>query len=609
MPEQRKVHTVFQWLPCGDDACFSVRYFSSETSAQKSLAEKSSVPRGVIVLPALGHEYNHAHRATHFLCEQLSLSNDTVCVRLDLPGTGDASGDVITRATIERWPLAIESAVELLRREHGVSEFDIVGYRMGGLLASYCVSQLSSLVGECEQLVLWNPYTKGAAFIRDMELLGRAQPGWVASDTDPFDAGGAVLSPDAKALISDLDLGALLSADSAKKITLMQPEELRPVSRMMNSLLAKNIAIGAQTYTGNPQFQKPALLNLAPLDAVSKIVATVAHPVDTPKEEPKNELHEKTKAAILPRLLSTPQSSSSTSVAKGIQEHIIIEPVRGLVGVLCQPRAETKKLIVLLNGGAAHHVGPGRLYVNMSRNLAVAGCNVLRVDLSRLGDGQYSTESITETLHPFPNEYQQDIHHLLAFLEAEFGFEQFSLGGLCSAGHNAFQYQLAEKDTRIKEILLINPMHLYWQQGQSYLPYDPSEEGLGAKIKRAVNLLKGWRSFDNKISWAQQFVIGLFSIAIALFKRISDACSLVKEPGSTFKQDVAKLSACGTRMHFLISKNETGIKRVKSLFGLGYWVALLRGRINVDGLPDTDHAFVIRAQQKSLFEALVKKYQ
>ncbi|HHO68021.1 MAG TPA: alpha/beta hydrolase, partial [Gammaproteobacteria bacterium] len=63
-------------------------------------------------------------------------------------------------------------------------------------------------------------------------------------------------------------------------------------------------------------------------------------------------------------------------------------PERNLVGVLTQPDQVRPDLpvLVFLNAGLLHRVGPYRMHVDLARQLAARGYASLRFDLSGRGD-------------------------------------------------------------------------------------------------------------------------------------------------------------------------------------------------------------------------------
>src|SRR5262249_27402146 len=66
------------------------------------------------------------------------------------------------------------------------------------------------------------------------------------------------------------------------------------------------------------------------------------------------------------------------------------EGSRSLFGIhtepLDPPRGKRSPMVLFLNAGAVHRVGPNRMYVDLARSWAEHGLTSLRLDLSGLGD-------------------------------------------------------------------------------------------------------------------------------------------------------------------------------------------------------------------------------
>lgn len=146
-----------------------------------------------------------------------------------------------------------------------------------------------------------------------------------------------------------------------------------------------------------------------------------------------------------------------------------------LVGVYVEPDrelAEPKPLVLLLNAGLVHHVGPNRLYVELSRALARHGFPSLRFDLSGIGDSGRAAED---------REYQEqaviDIVEAMDHMVETEGRRDFVLAGLCTGAYNAMA--AAVQDRRVAGTILIDG-HAY--ATTRYLVVD--------KLKRVS---QGWR--------------------------------------------------------------------------------------------------------------------
>jgi uncharacterized protein len=96
--------------------------------------------------------------------------------------------------------------------------------------------------------------------------------------------------------------------------------------------------------------------------------------------------------------------------------------------------------VVLLSPGVKMRVGPGRLYVPLTRMLNELGYTVLRFDFFGLGD---SEGELQETMladvynHIEVGRYVDDTLAALDWLRSAQGFKQFVLGGLCGGAITA----------------------------------------------------------------------------------------------------------------------------------------------------------------------------
>lgn len=122
----------------------------------------------------------------------------------------------------------------------------------------------------------------------------------------------------------------------------------------------------------------------------------------------------------------------------------------GLVGVLhraAPPDRRGGTAVLLLNAGLVHRVGPYRGSVQLARALAGEGYDVLRFDLSGLGDSPLSPRADTALR-------QAEVAAAIDLVAAETGARRFVVGGICSAADNAFH--AAARDPRIHGLLLLD---------------------------------------------------------------------------------------------------------------------------------------------------------
>ncbi|MBI4995379.1 MAG: alpha/beta fold hydrolase [Rhodocyclales bacterium] len=134
------------------------------------------------------------------------------------------------------------------------------------------------------------------------------------------------------------------------------------------------------------------------------------------------------------------------------QAHVL-GPRQSMVGVLATATpapAEDTPFVVVLNAGIIHRVGPNRMSVTLARELCAWGFNVLRFDLSGIGDSDPRADGL-----PPIEAAMADVREALDWLEQSRGARRFILVGLCSGADHSVIY--SGSDGRVTGIVLLDP--------------------------------------------------------------------------------------------------------------------------------------------------------
>lgn len=136
------------------------------------------------------------------------------------------------------------------------------------------------------------------------------------------------------------------------------------------------------------------------------------------------------------------------------EQALLLGPRKSLVGVITHsspPADETDRpMFVILNAGVIHRVGPNRMHVGLARALATLGYNVLRFDLSGIGDSDMRQDALAPL-----DASLADIREVLDSLESTRGVRKFVLIGLCSGANHAILY--VGSDRRVVGLVLLDP--------------------------------------------------------------------------------------------------------------------------------------------------------
>ena len=399
---------------------------------------------GVMLCPPLGMESAWSHRAFRLMAESLEADGFAV-LRFDLPGSGHSAGDLR-----ENWPADVLragfSAALAFLRETGVESVAVVGFRLGATLAATALTtEPAGGPGrggpEVEALVLWDPCLSGRAFLREQKAIRLMAVGPDSPD-EPGTApdGEATVSgycfpPPARDEIENLDLMTIDSVSASRVLVLPKPGLS---DRARTSLLAR---LGGDWTTAAGT--EDLLFNLKTPDEtmaeITRWLAVVFPPDGSDVSVPPH--HD--------QLILAPSGDSAV-----VETPVRVGPL-GLFGLEAAPVAggtAGHPTVIFLNTSYEPCIGPGRLWVSLSRKLAASGRRTVRVDLSGLGDsparpGQarfvnYQPEAIEDAV---------DVVRWIAGDDPT----SFVLVGSCSGGYNSLQ---AARLLGGGEVCAVNPV-------------------------------------------------------------------------------------------------------------------------------------------------------
>jgi alpha-beta hydrolase superfamily lysophospholipase len=390
---------------------------------------------GVVLCNPIGTDQTRSDRTYRHLAERLSAAG-FACLRFDLFGTGDSGGDEFFPGIVRAWVDDVRAAVDELRARLGAGSIALVGLRLGATLAFMNAAER----GDVDSLVLWNPCVSGAAFVNEVTKLHR-----LYLRIEPQMAGAPPTSGDGEeALGCFLPRGLI---EELSHVDLLQATR-RPARRTL-------VIDG-----GTPPGQVALLARLRDLDAGPeferhpghKFLITVSHRSVVP-DEPIDAIvawlskgHPTSAATAAPAPLGPGDGPSG-------ERPLVFGKERPLFGILTPAdlarAGPARPLIVVTNAGCVNRAGPHRMYVKMARRWAQLGFDVLRVDLSGIGDTPVAPgerENLT-----YPSSALDDLRAARQAL----GVERVIIAGLCSGGDYAFQ--LGARDPSVAGAWLLNP--------------------------------------------------------------------------------------------------------------------------------------------------------
>jgi pimeloyl-ACP methyl ester carboxylesterase len=273
----------------------------------------------------------------------------------------------------------------------------------------------------------------------------------------------------------------------------------------------------------------------------------------------------------------------------------------GLFGILSLPEGGVltadRPIVVMLNAGLVHRVGPFRMHVPLARRLASLGFGVFRMDQSGLGDS--SAQSTGES---FEAQSVKDATAAFDFLSEKYNAQTFLIFGLCTGAMNA--HRVALRDPRVAAACLLD--------GYAY-------KTRGAEVRRIAP-----KVLDPKV-WGRLMERGANIVAskmagIPLLERSASAPRAAPSNlpwtggANVFEQDWPPLSEVRRELEQIIARG-TELLFVYS----GGWSNYVHGaqfdemfpnlprrtQINVHYLPEADHTYLVNAHREALYDVIV----
>jgi alpha-beta hydrolase superfamily lysophospholipase len=394
---------------------------------------------GVVLCNPIGTDQTRSDRTYRHLAERLSAAG-FACLRFDLFGTGDSGGDEFFPGIVSAWVDDVRAATDELRARSGARSIALFGLRLGATLAFTHAAES----GNIDSLVLWSPCVSGAAFVSEVtklhKLYLRIEPqmaGALPSSADGEEALGCFLP---RALVNELSRIDLLTTPCRPARRTLVIDGGSPPGQ--GALIARLRDLGAapelQTHPGHKFLITVSHRSLVPDEVIDSIVGWLAdgYPSKLAPDAPK------------PR-----EPTLAPSLAPSLERPVLFGRERALFGILTPAdpaRARPgRPSILITNAGCVNRVGPHRMYVKMARRWAQLGFEVLRVDLSGIGDSPVAPgerENLT-----YPPSAVADLREATQAL----GGERVIVMGLCSGGDYAFQ--LGALDPSVTGAWLLNP--------------------------------------------------------------------------------------------------------------------------------------------------------
>jgi pimeloyl-ACP methyl ester carboxylesterase len=256
------------------------------------------------------------------------------------------------------------------------------------------------------------------------------------------------------------------------------------------------------------------------------------------------------------------------------------------------PTVPASPVVIFLNAGVIHRVGPHRLHVKLARQLADRGITSLRLDLSGIGDSRSVPGSLS-----FRQSSVADTRAAMDHLSAELGATRFAIVGLCSGADNALA--TAEVDPRVTHLVVLDPPAYVTPRAQA------------RRMARRVRSLGGARA---TLAWGANAVARRVRQKVAALRGDDgdDAADENDEkytggretpPPDVFRTQLTKLVERRVRILAIYSGAlGTRYNHADQLFEL---FPEMRGRVDRAYFPAANHMFTELDEQRALMRTVI----
>ena len=553
-----------------------------------------------------GNEALTMHRAWRGFAQRLAAAG-LPTLRFDYPGTGDSAGEEESPGQLRAWIDGVHAAVAHLRAATGVEEVALVGLRLGALLAAAAAAEKAGAekdgaAGGVDRLVMLAPAPSGRSFVQElraMALLAVQPPDAPpAVSAEGIDSSGFRLTPETMAALGALDL-LDLPLVPAHRVLLMDRPGTRGSARLIARLRTQGAEVTEEPFSDYAQLMSSVQRATSPCATFDRVTAWLSADLPAPGPLPAAPVAEEPRLD-LPGAVERPWRFGPAACLFGV----LCEPARAPLGEgIDGPAGRGRPVVLLLNSGATHHVGSGRMSVLLARRLAARGIASLRIDLGGLGDSA-SKPGRTDGLI-YCRDSVQDARAALDALEL-LGYRRAVVVGLCAGAAVALHAALA--DVRVVGQALVNPGRFFLGDGAT------SEAVIGAALRPAAAYLPRlteratWRAILRNDRKAARIARGLSERA-ARRLRIKAGRLRASLTGRGYADDdvvhwFQRLSERGVRTLLVHSEGDVTLGELETHVGLDGGPLATMPNLRMERIAGADHSLMLRTARER-FAALL----
>jgi pimeloyl-ACP methyl ester carboxylesterase len=540
----------------------------------------------VLLCPPFGWEDMCSYRSRRAWAEDLA-AHGRPTLRIDLPATGESSGSPRDPDVIERWTAGAADAAAWLRDQAAAERVVAIGIGMGGLIAARAAGAGAAI----DELVLWAVNPRGKRVLRELRAFASLN-----ADVDPDDlpersdlrlppaqpddslaVGGFLLSAETVAALEAVDVaGAGFDGSPVRRALLLGRDGSEPDARLRTALEGAGATVETLPGEGYAAMMDHPQQARAPRATIEQVERWLARGEESPGSPTAT-------LAELPDAIEIPTSGGIVS-ERAIALPQSFGDVYGMVSE--SPSADDSGLTaVLFNAGALRRIGPGRLWVELSRDWAARGVRTVRLDLEGLGDADGDGTQYADTGELYSDHLVEQTLDVIDQL-AERGLgSRFICGGLCSGAFWSFHAAL--RDPRVVAGFLLNTRAIYFD--------DRLEQHRDARQLSRVAKSGGLRALSGRRVTPARAATILRNAAVSRLRSRTDN-AIMRSRTQKVDAALAELKASRKRLLFLFGDNEPLYDEMVEDGQMD--VVLGAPEMQLERIPGRDHSFRPIASQR-----------
>lgn len=558
---------------------------------------------GIVLCSPSGYEAICTHRTYRHFAEAAA-SRGFTALRFDYDGTGNSAGDAMDPDRVAAWLRSVNLAIDALKEFAGVAEVCLFGVRVGASLGVVAAQDRSDV----RAMIAFAPVIKVKTYLREIRALALARPqveppAGTPADPTLQEAAGFATTEETRSALGNINLLQLVSP-AIRDVMVFDRDDLPVDDAWHRHLSAHGATIQQIKLDQYVDMMRDAHQSTVPAASIKAaldwLTSLYAEPVAGNRPETR----------VTPLDSVVIPSAGSGAAAVPIRETPLFfdeqHPLFGVVSEPAEPLQDPRSrgnVLILLNSGTIHHIGPSRLYVATARLGAALGMPVLRMDLSGVGESPPRPGEKENTA--YSASALDDIARAIRFAAARFSNANIHLIGVCSGAYHGLK--AAVRGLPVRSVVVINPLAFFWKEGMSldYADFHVTSEANRYR-KTALHLSSWLKVLRGQVDFAAAgriFTKRLNSVVTNSLREVGRALHVPLR--EDLASELKRVAASKIDLLFVFSSSDPGLSLLKEQGGRTVERLSRQDALRISMIDGADHTFTAHWTRDQLIMVLM----